>query len=157
MMKDILRFLNQITIAFTITIVTIAMMGCLFGKEIFAISGFYVEDGLSLTAVLQVLALATLVSLSNIILDKPKVFSHLRIGTLTLLRFCAVLIIIISFILSFHWFPVDHMVAWFSFFVCFGICFITAVCLQLHLCKVKNKEYQQLLENYKQKKAGSEE
>lgn len=152
MMKDMLRFLNHITVAFTVTMVTIAFMGLLFKEEIFVISRFYVKDGISLSAVGQILALTMLVSLSNMILDKPTVLKKLRIWTRILLRMIIVLIIIVVFILLFQWFPVDNTMAWFSFFLCFGVCFITAVSLSLYLHKVRNKEYQQLLEEYKQKK-----
>lgn len=152
MYKNLVKFFSGITVSFFTAICGIAISGVLFGKEVMSVSSFYVQGGISFYAVFQVMALAALLAVCNIVLDHPRVLSNMRLTYKIVLRIAISIALILPFIYVCRWFPVDNHEAWLGFVVCFLTCFTVATSLSIYATRKKDREYQKLLDAYKAKK-----
>lgn len=152
MYKNLVKFFSGITVSFFTAICGIAISGVLFGKEVMAVSSFYVQGGISFYAVFQVMALAALLAVCNIVLDHPRVLSNMRLTYKIVLRIAISIALILPFIYVCRWFPVYNHEAWLGFVVCFLTCFTVATSLSVYATRKKDREYQKLLDAYKAKK-----
>ena len=68
----------------------------------------------------------------------------------TICMLAAVVIIIVTFIVVFHWFPTDLWQPWMMFFVCFGISFLGSYCVMILREKVENRRMDEALQRLKE-------
>lgn len=150
--KNILeKFMFLTFMAFTTAITVITFIGVVAGEDMISYSTFYVNGGVSLTAIIQILALAIITALINIIFDNESLVSRIRVLYLTIMKLFIILLIAIVFIIVFQWFPVDEVYAWISFIAMFLVCFIVATIASVLVTRKKDKEYEVLLNKYKER------
>ena len=142
MYNYLVKFFRNVTMSFFTAIFVIALAGVTCRDGIMKVSSFYVQGGISFSAVFELLLLSSLLALCNLLLDKPTVFPAMRLTYK----------IILPFIYVCRWFPVDYHAAWIGFVVCFLLSFSAATLLSVYATRRKDREYQKLLEAYKAKK-----
>lgn len=152
MYQNLTTFFSRIAVSFFVAVCVITLSGACFGDEMMELSSFYVKEGISFTAIFQLLAMISLLSLVNIILDQPWILPHMRITYKIILRFAIAIGLTISCAYAWAWFPIGDHKAWISFLISFGVCFATACALSIYATRKKDQKYQQLLETYKAKR-----
>ena len=145
MYNYLVKFFRNVTMSFFTAIFVIALAGVTCRDGIMKVSSFYVQGGISFSAVFELLLLSSL-------LDKPTVFPAMRLTYKIILRIAVVVMLILPFIYVCRWFPVDDHAAWIGFVVCFLLSFSAATLLSVYATRRKDREYQKLLEAYKAKK-----
>ncbi|MDQ0362038.1 DUF3021 family protein [Breznakia pachnodae] len=145
------KFMYLTFMAFTTAITVITLIGVFAGDEIISYSTFYVNGGVSLTAIVQILVLAVITALINIIFDSESLVAKVRVLYLTLIKLFLILLIATAFIFIFKWFPVDEVYAWISFVAMFLVCFIIATIASVLVTRKKDKEYEEMLTKYKER------
>ena len=152
MYNYLVKFFRNVTMSFFTAIFVIALAGVTCRDGIMKVSSFYVQGGISFSAVFELLLLSSLLALCNLLLDKPTVFPAMRLTYKIILRIAVVVMLILPFIYVCRWFPVDDHAAWIGFVVCFLLSFSAATLLSVYATRRKYREYQKLLEAYKAKK-----
>ena len=142
MYNYLVKFFRNVTMSFFTAIFVIALAGVTCRDGIMKVSSFYVQGGISFSAVFELLLLSSLLALCNLLLDKPTVFPAMRLTYKIILRIAVVMMLI----------PVDDHAAWIGFVVCFLLSFSAATLLSVYATRRKDREYQKLLEAYKAKK-----
>ena len=134
MYNYLVKFFRNVTMSFFTAIFVIALAGVTCRDGIMKVSSFYVQGGISFSAVFELLLLSSLLTYKII------------------LRIAVVVMLILPFIYVCRWFPVDDHAAWIGFVVCFLLSFSAATLLSVYATRRKDREYQKLLEAYKAKK-----
>ena len=147
MYNYLVKFFRNVTMSFFTAIFVIALAGVTCRDGIMKVSSFYVQGGISFHAVFQILALAALLAVCNIILDHPRVLSNMRLTYKIVLRIAMSMALILPFIYVCRWFPVDNHEAWIGFIVCFLTCFTVATSLSIYATRKKDREYQTTTSN----------
>ena len=119
MYNYLVKFFRNVTMSFFTAICVIALAGVTCRDGIMKVSSFYVQGGISFSAVFELLLLSSLLALCNLLLDKPTVFPAMRLTYKIILRIAVVMMLILPFIYVCRWFPVDDHAAWIGFVVCF--------------------------------------
>ena len=149
--RTIVRFFKLTSIAYTVAIVVITVLGIVAGEAAMD-SSFYVEGGLSYSILIEMLVLSIITAIINIILDSDYFKNRIRLVYLTLIRLFIVLLFTTIFIFIFNWFPTDDVLAWVSFLVTFISSFIIATIMSISITRKKDKEYKILLDSFKKKR-----
>ena len=129
MYNYLVKFFRNVTMSFFTAIFVIALAGVTCRDGIMKVSSFYVQGGISFSAVFELLLLSSLLALCNLLLDKPTVFPAMRLTYKIILRIAVVVMLILPFIYVCRWFPVDDHAAWIGFVVCFLLSFSAATLL----------------------------
>ena len=143
------RLFESMFMAFTTEIVFVCAIGYLSQGRMNGSSSFYVTDGISFVAILQMLILAIIAGVINVIFDHESIIMKVRILYLALIKVSLIMMFTIIFILIFHWFPNNDVMAWISFFITFILCASGACVIAT---RRKDKEYEKLLDSYKKAK-----
>ena len=117
MYNYLVKFFRNVTMSFFTAICVIALAGVTCRDGIMKVSSFYVQGGISFSAVFELLLLSSLLALCNLLLDKPTVFPAMRLTYKIILRIAVVMMLILPFIYVCRWFPVDDHAAWIGFVV----------------------------------------
>lgn len=160
-MKDkllnIYKFISQVLIIFSITILIISTLGFFLGEDAKEYSTMFSlgKNGIAFSTITQLLLSSIVISIINHIFLSEKLFRNmLTIWKLTLMVL-SIIITIVIFVICFGWFPINLIEAWIGFLVSFGLCF--SISLLVTKTKRDAKKYNELLENYKKKHNDSEE
>jgi hypothetical protein len=148
----VFRILNQILITFSIDILILMVLATLIGDGARSMSTIYQlgSKGLASATIVQfLLSSVTIVALRNFFLSE-KLFKKLKTLQRTILMVIGILLTHIVYIILFGWFALDNYLAWISFLVLFAGGFTLGVLLMLLKIKLDNRQYDELLSQYKE-------
>lgn len=150
--STIFDFMINVLGVFAISILSLCLFTFLFGKEAGEVSTMFAleEKGIPLSTVVQFLALAVIITTLQWIFFTGKIIKTLSITWRTVLMFITIIIVIALFVAMFQWFPVNMVMPWIMFFVCFAIFATVSVIISGLKEKKENEKLQEVLELLKQ-------
>ena len=105
--------------------------------------------GLSLNTLLQLFALAAIISVCRRVLYSDTLIKSMSMIARNVIFFVAITVTIMLFVIFFGWFPINDISAWIGFFVSFAICSAVAVVLSRIRERAENDRMNRALEKYK--------
>ena len=146
--STIFDFMINVLVVFAISILSLCLFTFLFGKEAREVSTMFAleEKGIPLSTVVQFLALAVIITTLQWIFFTGKFIKTLSITWRTVLMFITIIIVIALFVAIFQWFPVNMVMPWIMFFVCFAIFATVSVIISGLKEKKENEKLQEVLE-----------
>ncbi len=155
----ILSFLTQTLVLFAIDILLLILFATLFGEGARNASTMYQfgSKGLATSTMLQFLLSAATISLFQRFFFSEKIFKQLLVILRTTYMLICILLTHIAYILLFQWFYYDDYHAWISFLTCFVGGFILGLLFMLLKRKLENRQYDELLTNYKKQREGADD
>lgn len=151
--KSIFDYLAQILIIFGFTILVMNIFCFAFGNTAKNFSSMFElgNQGLSVTITFQFLCVSVFITGARIIFFTDVLIKKMPIWLRTVFMLISIVTIMITFIVAFHWFPIDMWQPWAMFFLCFGISFL-ASCLVMALKeKTENRRMEEALRLLKEK------
>lgn len=149
--KTIFDYLTHIMVVWGISMLSLCLFCFLFGQEAKGHSSIFVlgNAGLSLAAMMQFLALAIIITGLRWIFFTDIFVKRLSIMVRSIFMFTGVIISVGIFAAVFGWFPVDRIIPWGMFLLCFFVCAAVSVGVSVMKEKSDNKKLQEALERMK--------
>lgn len=107
------------------------------------------SKGIPVETLLQYLILAVIITGIRYFFCWEKIGKYLSELWCDILLICGILLVIVSFIIKFGWFPIHMWQPWILFTLCFVVCFITSLWIMLQKTKIENKLLEENLESMK--------
>ncbi len=150
---DIYKFISQVLIIFSVTLLFITFNGIFAGESAREYSTMFSlgSKGIAFDTVLQVLLSSIIVSLINNIFFSEKLFKNMMTLWKSVLMIVTIIIVTVIFVICFEWFPINLIEAWVGFFVSFGGFFLVSTVIMVTKTKREAKKYDELLESYKKR------
>lgn len=149
--KLVIQYIEEVFMIYGIMIILMNLLCFIFGESAKGISQLFVfgNKGLSLSIMIQFFCIATV----SVILDYTFLTDKLIKNMSLLLRIICMmscfLVIIISFIILFDWFPINMWEPWVLFGFSFGISFVVGCVLNVRKEKLENEKMARALEKLK--------
>lgn len=151
---------NRRTAGFTMTaclsffvLIFIQMItGAACGEELRGHSTMFAlgSEGIAYETLLQYTAVSLLTGLNNHLWLGSKLLQNKLMAWRSFGLICAELILVISFIFIFRWFPTDEIVPWITFGTAFVICLGLGFLVMFSKLNWEKKKYERLLQEYKE-------
>ncbi len=153
------QFISWTFILFAADILMMMIIAALFGEEAKNMSTMFQfgSKGLASTTMLQFLLSACVSVLLKDFFFNENILKNMMALWRTIFMLLSILFIHIVFILLFGWFHYDNMLAWVSFFICFGGSFLICTFVMILKTKLESKRYDELLNFYKEQRKGDED
>ncbi len=150
---DIYKFISQVLIIFSVTLLFITFNGIFAGETVKDYSTLFSlgNKGIAFDTVLQILLSSIIVTLINNIFFSEKIFKNMMTLWKSILMIITIIITIVLFVICFKWFPINLIEAWVGFFVSFGGFFLVSTVIMVTKTKREAKKYDELLESYKKR------
>ncbi|MDF2952043.1 MAG: hypothetical protein K0S18_1626 [Anaerocolumna sp.] len=158
-MKDHLskfNFLTEVLTIFSVTILFISIVGFICGEDAKQYSSLFQlgGEGIANKTVFQLLASSFIIAALKVFFFSDMVLKNKLVLWRTIWMLCAVVVVIICFVLIFKWFPINNLPAWIGFFLSFVGFFTVSTILMILKTKLEGKKYDRLLQEYKNKQEG---
>ena len=153
--KSIFNYISQTFATYGI-MVTIFMVFSLFiGKSTAGVSSLFVlgKDGLTLATLSELLLLAIIITVAQNIFLTDLFIKNMSIIVRNILFLVTVLVVIITMIFVFSWFPVGNVSAWIGFIICYLISMGASILVIRLKENTENKRMQNALEKYNQRES----
>lgn len=149
--KTIFNYLGQVFSTYGVIVVIFTIFGNFIGEVAKPYSTLFAfgREGISFHTLEQLLGLAILLSLLEIILMTDGIIKRMSIVLRFVCFFTSTILIIVLFAKVFSWFPMDDVKAWIGFFVSYVICTVISVVITLMKEKSENQKMAQALERLK--------
>ena len=109
------------------------------------------SQGVPAKTVFQFLCVSILIIGLRIVFFTDILIKKMPISLRTICMLVSVVIVIASFIVAFHWFPIGMWQPWVMFFVCFGISFLGSYAVMTIKEKAENRRMEEALQRLKEK------
>lgn len=149
--NTIVGLMKKTAISFLVCIMFICIIGSVMGEQLTPISSLFQEGSIRYSTLFEVFSLSFIIGIINTVFDYPQFMKKMLLLYKIILRLIIVILITIVYIYVFNWFPFSNLEAWIGFFVTFGICFTSAVSISVYTTRRKNREYQELLKDFKKR------
>lgn len=151
--KGILDYLAQVMIVFgfVMLIMNIFCLSCGDSAKGFSSMFELGSQGVPVKISFQFLSVSILIIGLRIVFFTDILIKKMPIWLRTVCMLVSVIIIIASFIVAFHWFPIDMWQPWVMFFVCFGISFLGSYFVMTIKEKSENRRMEEALQRLKEK------
>lgn len=147
----ILKMIKATVLPFVVSVLFITLVGFYFEDSLIGISNLYVQGGISYNALLSLFSISVMIGMINTLFDSSKFMKETLFLYKNILRIIIITLFLIIYIYLFKWFPLNHIEAWLSFFITYGISVVISFAISFYILKKKDQEYQKLLEDYKKK------
>lgn len=149
--KTIFDHIANILATFGFSMIMMILFCGLFGEDARDISTMFRlgSEGLALETMLQYLAVVSLIEVLRTLFFSEKNFKNWSVSLRTAGMLISVIGLIAIFITACDWFPVDMLLAWVMFFVCFGISFALGLGVSSYKEKLENKKMEEGLARLK--------
>lgn len=149
--KTIFDYLGQVFTIFGFSILVLIVMCTMVGEDAKGYSTLFDlgAEGLTIATMLQFLLAAVTNTLLRILFFTDIVIKKMSLAVRTGCMFGSVIFSILIFNMLFGWFPISDWLAWLSFFVCFGVCTITATRISIVKEKLENRKLEEALQKAK--------
>ncbi len=150
--NTIFDFLNHFIMAFAISIIVICILAFTVGEQAKEISSVFAlgKSGIPLSTVIQFLALAFILTLIEWIFCTDRLIKRLSLTLRIIGMLLANIMTVAFFAAIFGWFPVNMVMPWISFFICYAVCAAVSVIIVCAKEKKENEKLQEALELFKQ-------
>lgn len=150
---DIYKFMAQVLIIFSVTLLFITFNGIFLGEAAKEYSSMFSlgNKGIAFDTILQVLLSSIVVSLINHVFFSEKIFKNMMALWKSILMIISIIVAIVIFIICFEWFQINLIEAWIGFFISFGGFFLVSTGIMVTKTKREAKKYDELLESYKKR------
>lgn len=151
--KSILDYLAQVMIVFgfAMLVMNIFCLACGDSAKDFSRMFELGSQGVPVKTVFQFLCVSVLIIGLRIVFFTDMLIKKMPIWLRTVCMLVSVVIVIASFIIAFHWFPIDMWQPWVMFFACFGISFLGSYFAMTIKEKVENRQMEEALQRLKEK------
>lgn len=149
--NTIFDYMAQTMIVFGFTMLIQNILCFVFGESAKGFSSLFElgDMGISVKIVFQFLCISVLIILFKFIFFTDVIIKKMPIWLRTICLFTAVIITIASFIIVFHWFPVNMWKLWVMFFLCFGISVLGSLLVMILKERLENKRMEEALRKMK--------
>ena len=106
------------------------------------------KRGLTLNTLLQLFALAVIISVCRRILYSDSLIKSMSIIARNIIFFVVITVTITLFVIFFGWFPINDISAWIGFFISFAVSSAVAVIVSRMLERAENNRMNRALEKY---------
>lgn len=151
--KTIFDYISQIFATYGMIVAIFIIFSLVLGNKAMKYSSLFVlgNAGLSAATLGQLLLLAVIISLGQILFLTDRVVKNMSLLLRHIIFFLMVMVVIAGFAVVFRWFPVTDMKAWIGFFLSFGVCTAVSVVISRLKEKAENKKMEAALDKYKEK------
>lgn len=148
-------FFIQVFQAFGFVMICMNVFCILFGESAKGFSTMFELGAMGLTVEIcfQFLLLSVLLVGLRYFYFTDAVIKKVSIAARTVGMFVSIVLIIVSFICGFGWFPVDMWQPWVMFVICFILSAGTSVIVSVHKERLSNKKLEEALERLKNEEA----
>lgn len=152
------QFISWTFILFAADILMMIIIAALFGEQAKNMSTMFQfgSKGLASTTMLQFLLSACVSVLLKDFFFSEHIIKNMMALWRTIFMLLSILFFHIILILLFGWFHYDNMIAWASFFICFGGCFLLCSLVMILKTKLESNRYDELLNIYKEQREDDE-
>lgn len=151
--KTIFDYLAQVMIVFGFAMLTLNIFCLVFGNSAKDFSAMFSlgDQGIPVEIALQFLCVSALVTGARFLFFTDVIIQKMPIWLRTICMLLLTVVMIVAFIVIFHWFPVNMWQPWAMFFVCFGLSFFGSCFVVMVKEKVENKRMEEALRRLKEK------
>ncbi len=147
--KDtIFDFMTNVMMIFGVSVMCILLFTFIFGEDAKEVSTIFAlgNQGVTLTTLLQFFASSFLITVLEWMFFTDKIFKKMSLTVRFILTFFSIVILIAVFATIFRWFPVNMVLPWVMFLICFAVCATVSVVLSVLKEKRDNAKLQNALE-----------
>ena len=150
--RTIFDYLAQVLIIYGFAMLSMNIFCFVFGNSAKGFSAMFElgSQGVQTKFAFQFLLISVLIAGVRFLFFTDIFIQKMPIWLRTICMLAAVVIIIVTFIVVFHWFPTDLWQPWMMFFVCFGISFLGSYCVMILREKVENRRMDEALQRLKE-------
>lgn len=145
-------YLINVMSVYGISIISICLFCLLFGEDAKELSSIFSlgKAGISIMTLIEFFMLSIIISGLKWLFFTDIVIKNMSITFRSALMFACVITLVVVFVVIFKWFPVNMVMPWIMFFICFLICGSVSVCFSLVKEKSDNKKIQDALNKLKE-------
>ena len=149
--ETIFSFVEKTFMIFGFTIAVLGILCLLFGESASAISQMFSlgADGLSVATLFNFLLLSAIISALRAVFFTDALIKNMSIPLRTVCLFAGVIAAMVCFVVRCRWFPVDSLLSWVMFFICFAVSAGLSTVISALKEKGENKRMQNALERFK--------
>lgn len=149
--NTIFDYLTHVMVVWSISMLSLCLFCFLFGQEAKGYSSIFAlgNAGLSLAAMMQFFALAIITTGLRWVFFTDIFVKGLSIMVRSIFMFTGAIVSVGIFAAVFGWFPVDQVLPWGMFFLCFFVCAAVSVAVSVMKEKSDNRKLQEALERMK--------
>lgn len=147
--KDtIFDFMTNVMMIFGVSVMCLLLFTFLFGEDAKAVSTIFAlgNKGIALQTLLQFFVSSFLITVLEWMFFTDKIFKKMSLTVRFILTFISIVILIAVFATIFRWFPVNMVLPWVMFLICFAVCATVSVVLSVLKEKRDNAKLQNALE-----------
>lgn len=147
--KDtIFDFMTNVMMIFGVSVMCLLLFTFLFGEDAKAVSTIFAlgNKGIALQTLLQFFVSSFLITVLEWMFFTDKIFKKMSLAVRFVLTFFSIVILIAVFATIFRWFPVNMVLPWVMFLICFAVCATVSVVLSVLKEKRDNAKLQNALE-----------
>lgn len=143
----------QVLIVFGFAMLTMNIFCLAFGNSAKGFSSMFAlgNQGVPVKIAFQFLCISALITCVRLIFFTDIFIKKMPISLRTICMLTSVVIIIVIFVIAFHWFPANMWQPWAMFFICFGISFLGSYFVMIIREKVENERMEEALWRLKEK------
>ena len=109
-------------------------------------------EGLSVGLILQLLAISAIISLLRILFLTNCIIRTMSLVSRTVLMVLSTLVVVVFFIIRFHWFPANHWEPWALFLLCFLVSLGVSAIVTGFRERAANKKMEEALERFRKER-----
>ncbi|MBE5880240.1 MAG: hypothetical protein E7288_09760 [Lachnospiraceae bacterium] len=147
--KDtIFDFMTNVMMIFGVSVMCLLLFTFIFGENAKAVSTIFAlgNKGIALQTLLQFFVSSFLITVLEWMFFTDKIFKKMSLAVRFVLTFFSIVILIAVFATIFRWFPVNMVLPWVMFLICFAVCATVSVVLSVLKEKRDNAKLQNALE-----------
>lgn len=154
--KGVFQFINGVMITYGFTVIIFIPLTMLLGDGARGLSSLFAFGGvaISTSTLIELLILSVLINICSNVLLTDRWIKRMPILVRSILFFTIIPIVIVVFVICFHWFPVDYVEAWIGFFISFGVCSTLGVLVSRLREKSEDERMNRALEKYVNENGG---
>ena len=149
--ETLITFAEKTFMIFGFTIAVLNVFCFIFGAQAKAISAMFSlgSDGLSVATSLHFLLLSAIISALRAVFFTDMLIKDMSLPVRTVCMFACVIITMVFFAVLCRWFPVDSLIAWVMFFICFIVSAGLSAAISSLREKGENRRIQAALDRFK--------
>lgn len=149
--KLVREYIEEVFMIYGIMIMILNLLCLIFGESAKGISQLFVfgSSGLSVAIMLQFFCIATVSVVLDYLFLTDKLIKNMSLLLRIICMMSCFLVIIISFIILFDWFPINMWEPWVLFGLSFGISFVVGCVLNVRKERMENEKMARALEELK--------
>lgn len=151
--KEIFDFAAQTLILFAFSILIMVILASLYGESAKNMSPLFQlgSKGLASSTIMQFLLSSVIITALKKFFFSERIFKRLMTLWRTVLMLFGILVFSVIFIIIFNWFPLDYVMGWAGFIICFGGSCVIISAFLIIKTKIDSRRYKALLDDYKRK------